>query len=363
MQIKSFKYIFKNWLILPGLAILIFLISELFARYPQFSESVYSQRIYPLIASTISFISNIFPFSLDDLLYLILLITILFLISLLLFKKISFKKSGKILLNIFASVYILFYLFWGFNYFRESLNKRLGLREENADAGQLVQQLETLIKNTNNSFCSFENVDKNEVDSLIENSYKRFAFALKIKYPSGKRKDKKITFSHFFAMAGISGYYGPFFNEVHVNSKVLPIEYPFVLAHEKAHQFGITSEAEANFYAWLVCTKSNSQHLQYSANLHILRFFMYQSYQLDEYSKIISQLDKNVKNDFIRIRENWINLRNEKVDRVASKVNDTYLKTNKVEKGIEDYKGVVKFVMDFSKDSVFQRKIILNHLP
>ncbi|MBT6004138.1 MAG: hypothetical protein HOG79_00345, partial [Prolixibacteraceae bacterium] len=42
--------------------------------------------------------------------------------------------------------------------------------------------------------------------------------------------------------------------------------------------------------------------------------------------------------------------------KVASKVNDTYLKTNKIEKGIEDYYGVVKHVMDISQDSVFQRK-------
>ncbi len=49
-------------------------------------------------------------------------------------------------------------------------------------------------------------------------------------------------------------------------------------------------------------------------------------------------------------------LRNEKVDRVAAKVNDTYLKTNKVEKGIEDYTGIVKYVLDFKLDTAFQKK-------
>ena len=73
---------------------------------------------------------------------------------------------------------------------------------------------------------------------------------------------------------------------------------------------------------------------------------------------MILKLDDRVKADFIKVRENWMLLRNEKVDKVASKINDTYLKTNKVEKGIEDYRGVVKFVMDFSQDSVFQQKLI-----
>lgn len=132
------------------------------------------------------------------------------------------------------------------------------------------------------------------------------------------------------------------------------------MAHEKAHQFGITSEAEANFYAWLICTQSTSKQLQYSANLMVLRYFLFQSYQLDEYKNITAEIDDDVKVDFIKIREHWMNLRNEKVDDIASKVNDTYLKSNNIKKGIEDYNGVVKHVMDFTLDSAFQKKYNLN---
>ena len=195
-----------------------------------------------------------------------------------------------------------------------------------------------------------------EIERLIEKSYNKLAPVLQINYPAGKRRAKNITFSRFFAKAGISGYYGPFFSEVHINKNNLPVEYPFVLAHEKAHQFGISSEAEANFYAWLVCSQSESKQLQYSANLYILKFFIYQGYQMEQYPEIIKELNGNVKNDFRRIQEHWLNLRNKKINKVASKVNDTYLKTNKIEKGIEDYYGVVKHVMDISQDSVFQRK-------
>jgi len=38
-------------------------------------------------------------------------------------------------------------------------------------------------------------------------------------------------------------------------------------------------------------------------------------------------------------------------------VNDAYLKTNKVEKGIEDYFGVVQFVMDFETDLAAQKRV------
>lgn len=361
MQIRLTKYFFRKWLVLPWLAIFTFGFTEFVSHNPKYVEIIYSQNIYPKIASTFSFFSNLIPISLDDLFYILLILTVILLVSFLIFKKISSRKTAKIILNIFAAFYILFYVLWGLNYYREDLNTRLHLAEQKPDTKPFIQQLEILIANTNDSYSSFEIFDKKKIDVLTEESYQQLAATLKIDYPSGKRKDKTITFSRFFAKAGISGYYGPFFNEIHVNSNVLPVEYPFVLAHEKAHQFGITSEAEANFYAWLVCTKSNSKQLQYSANLHILRFFLYQGYQLEQYPEIISKLDEEVKTDFQRIRENWTKLRNEKVDKIASKVNDTYLKTNKVEKGVEDYTGVVKFVMDFSLDSAFQKKHNLNN--
>ena len=311
-----------KWLVLPVFAVIIFGFTQLAYRFPSITERWYSQKLYSLIASIISPLSNLVPLSLDDLFYFLLILTLLILIFLLIFRKITFTIAGKIMLNILAATYILFYTLWGFNYFREDLYQRLKLDKHEPSTKAFISQLSKLVDSTNKSWCSFEDWDKKQVDLNIEKSYKVLAPALKINYPSGKRKAKPITISRFFAQAGISGYYGPFFNEVHVNSYILPVEYPFILAHEKAHQFGITNEAEANFYAWLVCTSSKSKQLQYSANLHVLQYFLYQGYQLEEYPEIIAKLDKRVKKDLKIIRENWMNLRNEKIDAAASKVND-----------------------------------------
>jgi hypothetical protein len=346
----------KKWLILPIGAMLTFGITQLAHNFPSATEMVYSQFLYPLIARSISPLSNIFAFSVDDTFYSLLILTVLILMILLVSRKISFAKAGKVILNMLSATYILFYLLWGFNYFREDLNTRLGLNKHEPHTKAFLAQLKKQVENTNKSWCSFEKWDIDAADKSIEKSYESLARALKIKYPSGKRDPKSITVSRFFAQAGISGYYGPFFNEVHVNSYILPVEYPFILAHEKAHQFGVTNEAEANFYAWLVCTQSNSKQLQYSANLHVLQYFLYQGYQLEEYPDIIAKLDKRVKNDLQIIREHWMNLRNEKIDEAASKVNDFYLKTNKIKEGVKEYSGVVKYVMDYSNDPEFKKK-------
>ncbi|MFW5831828.1 MAG: DUF3810 domain-containing protein [Prolixibacteraceae bacterium] len=357
---KISKYLFRKWLILPYLALVTFILTEILAANPSLTEQLYGKRIYPVIAEIFSRISVLLPFSLDDIFYVLLFLSLAVLIVLLIVKRISLKTSGKYVLNVLAAVYVLFYFLWGFNYYRPGLNQRLNIEIQQPDTEEFLTVLKELVDRTNKSYTSFDDFDKKKTALLVEQSYEKLAPALQLDYPSGIRHAKNITFSRFFAQAGISGYYGPFFSEVHVNSFNLPVEFPFVLAHEKAHQFGITGEAEANFYAWLVCSQSKSKRLRYSANLIILRYFIYQGYQLEEFEEIISNLDERVKNDLRQIREHWLALRNEKIDRMAAKVNDAYLKTNKVEKGIEDYHGVVKHVMDFQLDTAFQKRWNLN---
>ena len=54
-----------------------------------------------------------------------------------------------------------------------------------------------------------------------------------------------------------------------------------------------------------------------------------------------------MKADYRKVTEHWLALMNENVEGMASVVNDAYLKTNKVEEGIDDYEGVIKCVMDY----------------
>ena len=359
MRKQNRKRKFK-WLILPFAALVCFGLTLLLSGHHKLAERFYSNGLYPLIAKILSPGSSLFPFSLDDLFYILLILAVPVLIILLLFRKITPGKAGKIILNSLAGIYILFYFLWGFNYYRDGLNTRLNLQKRQITNDQFRTVLVKLIEETNQSFCNLDSMSKHQTDSLVEASYKELSDVLSIDYPAGIRKDKSITLSRFFAQSGISGYFGPFFNEVHVNKETHPVEYPVVLAHEKAHQFGVTSEAEANFYAWLVCQNSSSQELRYSAGSFILRYFFNQATRREDYKELVSMIDPRVIHDFDRIRKNWDKFRNEKMEKVATKVNDAYLKTNEVEGGVQDYTGVVQFVLDFELDSTFQKKWNLN---
>lgn len=70
----------------------------------------------------------------------------------------------------------------------------------------------------------------------------------------------------------------------------------------------------------------------------------------------MARISPQVKNDIVRLQEHWRELRNERVDRVATKANNIYLKTNQIKEGIENYTGVVKLVMDFSSDKQAQER-------
>jgi len=358
MAKNKIKTIFFGWAALPvWLALGTFGLTELFARHPKIVETIYSQTLYPAFAFCLSFLSKWVSFSLDDVFYALLAVFLIVLVILALFRKIKFGRFVLLIIQILAICYVLFYWFWGLNYYRSSINERLSIVKSKPDTAQFVKVFENLIAQTNKSYCSFDDVSKPEIAALVESSYQNHASFLKIKYPLGTRSPKPITLSTFFAKASIAGYYGPFFSEVHLNDSLLMIEYPQVLAHEFAHQFGITSEAEANFYSWLVCSQSESKYLQYSANISMVNYFLSQAKHLHNFPDLVHQINKPVIDDIRMVQKHWESMRNEKIDKAAGKVNDVYLKTNKIEKGIEDYFGVVQFVMDFSTDSAAQKRV------
>lgn len=353
----KFRQIFFGRSALPiWLALATFGLTELLSRHPKVTEVFYSQTFYPGIASLLSFVSKWVSFSMDDTFYVLLAIFLLTISLLAIFRKIRFRKFLLLFLQTLSICYVLFYWFWGFNYYRSGINDRLQIGKSKPDTVQFVHVLENLIAQTNESYCTFDNVTKSEISRLVESSYKENSSFLKLNYPQGSRTPKSISLSSFFAKAGIAGYYGPFFSEVHLNDNLLMIEYPQVLAHESAHQFGITSEAEANFYGWLVCAKSDSKYLRYSANISMVNYFLSQARHLHNFADLVHQINKPVIDDIRKVQKHWENMRNEQIDNAAGKVNDVYLKTNKVEKGIEDYFGVVQFVMDFETDQEAQKR-------
>ncbi len=310
-------------------------------------EAIYTSAFYPPIAGLLAAFSNLFPFSIDDVLYAALIVFLLVNVFMFLLRRLSFVGLLSRFVVTGALLYACFNLLWGFNYYRQNINERLGWQHAKADVHELMQAFKYLVDKTNETYTPIYSIDKNDLLKQVQVGYIQQATFLNIDTALLLTSPKSITLSRLFGAATISGYYGPFFSEIHLNDYLLPMDYPQVLAHEMAHKLGVTSEAEANFYAWLVCSHSDDKRLAYSANLHLLKYFVYECYQHEGYHDVVKTIRYEARHDFYKSHYHWMSLMNRHVEIVASKVNDAYLKSNHVEAGIEDYDGVVKHVMDY----------------
>lgn len=323
------------------------LLQFVFKHNAPLTEKYYSTGLYPTIAKLMSSLSVLLPFSLGDLFYVTIILTFFIGLGLLIFKKIHF---GKFLLRVFqttAVVYVLFYWLWGFNYYREPAHQRLQLTKGTANDSIFISNFSHVIEKVNFHYSPQTEFKPYKNDMLIEASYKNMSAYLQFNYPMGKSRMKHITFSDFFAKATILGYYGPFFNETHINRHLTVWDIPVVSAHEKSHRLGVTSEAEAGFYGWLICVNSKDNFTQYAGWLYALDYFVYQSRGIENRKELIAKIKPEVINDMRVRNKHWHAWRNEKIDRAATKVNDAYLKSNNIQKGIDDYNGVVQLIIDY----------------
>lgn len=327
------------------LALMTFACIEFGSHHPWMIEKYYSEGLYPFIATTFSFFSSTVNFSLWDMFWIIYVLILVFAIFLVLIKRLKFSIFALRLFQSLAIIYSLFYLTWGFNYFRPKIENRVGWIKPAPDESFFRQILDSIIVKTNKSYTRITASDYKTIDSLIEKSYGENSRALGINYPNGKRVPKTMVLSWFFAKSGVTGYFGPFFNEIQLNGYLLPFEYPFTLAHEKAHQFGITEESEANFAAYVICSTSSDPRLQYSGNMQLLLYFLSDAHQLKNYKEYVDRIDKRVINDIQNERKYWREMENKTFDKIQTAANNAYLKTNKIEEGVKNYNKVVSLVI------------------
>jgi hypothetical protein len=344
-QVKTLGIIRTAWPFF--LALIVFLSTRIAIANRPFIEHYYSRGFYPLVASSFSFISNLVPFSLWDVFWIVFFLLIITGLVMVLFRKI---KLGRYLLRTIQSVAILysfFYLVWGYNYFRPAIQDRVGWKVQASDSDLFRQVLDSIISEANINYISIKPSDYAQIDKLVEESYLSQSRQLALRYPNGSRKPKTMIFSKFYGKLGLSGYFGPFFNEIHLNRILLPMDYPFVLGHEKAHQFGVASEAEANLIGFIVCVKSGDQRLRYSGYMSLLLYFMRDASHLKDYHEIIKRINPRVLDDLRYRQKYYQGLENVTLSDIQTAANNSYLKVNHIEKGVQNYNQVVSLVISW----------------
>ncbi|MBO7370873.1 MAG: DUF3810 family protein, partial [Bacteroidales bacterium] len=159
---------------------------------------------------------------------------------------------------------------------------------------------------------------------------------------------KAPLINRLYSAVGVLGFMGPFFCESQLNKELLEEQYPFTMAHELAHLAGVTSEAEANYWAYVYCRQSGSAEIRYSGHLALLPYISASAkanLSPDRYDEWKAGIDSKVIEDSVRSSRYWNERRVGIIDKVQHWMMDRFLKSNGVAQGAVDYYGVVEMLM------------------
>jgi hypothetical protein len=348
---------------IAALAVSFFLLGML-EDYPKLIERYYSEGVYPVICKILHAVFNLFPFSVGDVLYIIVIIYIfyaLFRLIKLCIKK-EFKRALMLLLGLVIGVQsamMLFYLFWGLNYFRPSAGERLHLRDTTYTTAQLMAVTTILIDSANATRARVTPADLSQSNGHI---YQTAVNAIK------KLSDDSVNFRTFYPQIksslltvilnylGTSGYYDPFTGEAQMNYQMPTFARPVTACHELSHQMGYATEDEANFAGYLAGVGSNDRLLRYSAYNLAVEEFMYTLYDRDSLAnkKLKPLVSLAVHNDYKAERAYWRYYQS-KINVISGIFYDHFLKANNQPQGIETYDRMVLLVMAQYRGKVYSR--------
>ncbi|MGK9125561.1 DUF3810 domain-containing protein [Olivibacter sp. SA151] len=328
------------------------------STYNSLVERFYSGKLFPVFAIVGQSITAWIPFSLGDCLYLLgILVFLVFLITIVvdLFRKNYSTALVRALkaLNMVFVLMVCFYLFWGMNYFRLPLEKRMGLQMEIGESCELLEVTALCIERANSFRKQLKETDlqiSNEAiflkaqNLIASNSTLQpyiFSYLPTIKSPI---TNLQVNYT------GVAGYFNPFTQEAQVNTSMPIFSKPFTACHELGHQAGIGFEDEANLIGFILCTESKDLLFQYAAYYNAVFMLLNQlAFQdRDAYFNMLKLIDPAVLNDAKEEEAYWRRF-DGVLTHASSKFYNEYLQLNNQPEGLKRYSRMTKLLIAWKR--------------
>ena len=353
------------WLASSALVPLSLFFLELAFRYPELTERLYGGWLYPQVAAALGKLNGFFPFSLAQGLGSAVLIGGLGYLVLGRTKSPSGSrlavafKAGAILWLLMGVTGLWFVLSWGLNYARPNLETRLDLSTRDIDLGEVLDAGKRCAQRATELHRSLaQPADQpthltlafSDLNEILDRRLKELELpGDRLEPPTSPAK--KLWGSTLLSYLGLSGIFIPFTGEPSVNAMVPDASLPMVVAHERAHQRGVTNEGESNLVAFMACAGS-SQHpyLPYTAYLYAAaRLLQAGSRQSPEEARAAwAELGPGPRRDLEAIREFWSRYRGPAAA-AADRVNDFYLRSVRVPEGVGSYQTIVRLLIGLDR--------------
>lgn len=343
---------------LLGLLAALFL-QRLAALVPALTERYYTHSLYPHVVVALSAISRRFDFSVAEIAISLLLVAaacaVARLCALLYLRRQGRLRravaSVRFALWCAAACFWAFLLCFGLNYQRPLLFDLLGFERRQASAPELEMIAGEIVRSVNASYEEAHAQGRvapsaNEITRLLEESYSS-APALSLLPRGVYVAPKPIHFSGLLTRLGLGGLYFPFTGEPNYNRDQPDFQLPFTMAHEMAHQRGVARESEANFVAYLICTGSRDPFVRYSGyrnGLGVLAW-LYRS-DPEKARELYRQLGPGYREDSRRAALFWSKSAGA-TGALGRRVNDLYLKANRVRSGAADYAAATALIVGY----------------
>jgi len=380
----------KNLVLLAyPLAILLLVL----AKYvPGFAEYVWARGIYRAFRFVMASITGLLPFSLAEIIVILIVPAFLFFLVRAIIKAIRARKEKKTIITLMRTlrnfimivgiVLLVFMVGAGCNYHRDSISVPLGLSVGNNNTGDLKGMCIELGKKAAAARKVLEEkYALSEQDGAIEaagpeNSAVEAATSksaaseglvnapFRSSYSNSERaqaarealkrlsedvdvmsgafpRPKSVFFSRVMSRFGISGVFFPWTIEANVNVDISDYTKGFVTCHELSHIAGFMREDEANFIAFLACRVSGDDELTYSGYMFAFEMAINKLYKIskEDYYDVLREVNvtPGMSADSVEDSEYWDQFRDDALYEAGSNMNDTYLKLNSQEDGTKSY--------------------------
>lgn len=342
-----------------------FLSLFLASRSEEIAEHVFARGIFKVISWVMAHITALLPFSLMEAgiflgPFVILLLLVWFVVRMIRKKEDRGFRLAKAFLNaacIAAIVCFLLIIGCSVNYYRYPVADYLELTVEPATKEELYGLVVKLARETSavrEELSGLENEDGVYALSMSKKQLGKEAVKafgnLSAEYPVFQGyypQPKCLIFSELMSRTQLTGIFCPFTMEANVNIDVPDYSIGSTMCHELAHLNGFIREDEANYISYLACQASDSLELRYSGLMEALILSGNALYRKDAelYSQARAYYSEGVIRDLRANSAYWAKYENTVVSNTAEKINDTYLKANHQEDGVQSYGRMVDLLL------------------
>lgn len=301
----------------------------------------YALNLYPAWSGAVSWLSARLPFSLDE--WVVILAAALAIAHL-----VRLRKRWAALIGLLLWITVWFYGGWGLNYFRSSIYERAGKRPEVFEPQRFRLFLENYARQLNAAWQPFDELDRAATEQEVRQFYATLSPDWGLAKPKDWQRPKRLVANRLYSAVGVTGFVGPFFSELQLNEDTPDRQYPFLFAHELAHLLGVSSEAEANYWAWRACTESSDPLVRYAGLQSLLPYVLGNARSALPEEEFVRWRD-SLRPEVVAVLQDeqafWRELYVPWIGRLQAWFYNLFLKGNRIRSGMANYNEVVQIIL------------------